>query len=119
MLNNLAHQIHENNKAKGFFDEPKNIGEMLCLTHSEISEALEADRKDHFARVDLFEREAVGLGRSAAFELHIKNSFEDEIADTIIRLLDLAAFKGIDIESHIKLKMEYNANRPFKHGKKY
>lgn len=46
MINELAQQVHENAKAKGFFDEPKNIGEMLCLIHSEVSEALEANRKN-------------------------------------------------------------------------
>jgi len=44
MLNKLATEIHENSKSKGFFDSEKNIGEMLCLIHSEVSEALEADR---------------------------------------------------------------------------
>ena len=39
--------------------------------------------------------------------LYLKNTFEDELADVIIRVLDLCAFKGIDIESHIKAKMRY------------
>ena len=43
-INQLSEEIHNNAKNKGFFDEPKNIGEMLCLIHSEVSEALEADR---------------------------------------------------------------------------
>ena len=33
MINELSKQIHENAKNKGFFDAPKNIGEMLCLIH--------------------------------------------------------------------------------------
>jgi NTP pyrophosphatase (non-canonical NTP hydrolase) len=45
MINELAKQVHENAKAHGFFDKERNIGEMLCLIHSEVSEALEADRK--------------------------------------------------------------------------
>ena len=47
-MNELSKQIHENNKAKGFYDGEKNIGEMLALIHSEVSEALEADRKDNY-----------------------------------------------------------------------
>jgi NTP pyrophosphatase (non-canonical NTP hydrolase) len=118
-LNQLAQEIHANAKSKGFFDEPKNIGEMLCLIHSEVSEALEAERKEHYARIDLMFKEAKGLGDKAAFEMHVKNSFEDELADVIIRCLDLAAFKGIDIQRHVELKMAYNATREHKHGKKF
>lgn len=43
----------------------------------------------------------------------------DELADIMIRVMDLAAFKGIDLEKHIDLKMKYNSLRPHKHGKKY
>jgi hypothetical protein len=48
MLNNLSDQIHANAKSKGFFDNEKNLGEMLCLIHSEVSEALEAVREDKY-----------------------------------------------------------------------
>jgi hypothetical protein len=33
--------------------------------------------------------------------------------------MDLAAFRGVDLEGHIKAKMRYNSLRPYKHGKKY
>jgi hypothetical protein len=33
--------------------------------------------------------------------------------------MDLAAFKGIDLEQHIKAKMRYNSMREKMHGKKY
>ena len=39
MINELSKQIHENNKAKGFYDSEKNIGEMLALIHSEVTQA--------------------------------------------------------------------------------
>lgn len=38
---------------------------------------------------------------------------------TLMRIFLLAEGMGIDIEKHIQLKMEYNASRPYKHGKKY
>lgn len=45
-LNNLAKQIFDNAVSKGFYDDGKanNIGERIALIHSEVSEALEADR---------------------------------------------------------------------------
>lgn len=126
MINKLAKKVHENARNKGFFDSEKNIGEMLCLIHSEVSEALEADRKDSYANWDNFNAELKAQEKGGhkdawktAFDLHIKDTFEDELADIMIRVMDLAAFKGIDLESHIEAKMNRNALRERKHGKKY
>ncbi len=55
----------------------------------------------------------------ASFKSRIKDSFQDELADIMIRVMDLAAYKGIDLEYHIKAKMRYNSLRAYKHGKKY
>ena len=127
-INQLSKEIHENAKSKGFFDEPKNIGEMLCLIHSEVSEALEADRKGQYANVpshdsymEFWKLKTTDKNAltETAYRNNIKGSFEEELADIMIRVMDLAAFKGIDLEKHIELKMAYNATREHKHGKKY
>lgn len=131
MINQLAQQVHQNAKDKGFFDSEKNIGEMLCLIHSEVSECLEADRKDQYCdldnenwnvdgrslREDLKDFDDVQFLQT--FKISVKDTFEDELADVVIRCMDLAAFKGIDLEAHIKAKMRYNSLREHKHGKKY
>jgi len=128
MINELGKLIHENAKSKGFFDSKKNTGEMLCLIHSEVSEALEADRNNHHAAksrnlddIDISELTDTNtkLYFRQEFEVAIKNSFEDELADVMIRVMDLAAYKGIDLEYHIKMKMAYNSTREYKHGKAY
>lgn len=119
MINELAKQVHQNAKDHGFFDKEKNIGEMLCLIHSEVSEALEADRKANYcSRKSIDYMNEIEWSKSH-FETNIKNTFEDELADIVIRVMDLAAFKGIDLEAHIKAKMRYNSLREYKHGKKY
>ena len=49
----------------------------------------------------------------------IKDSFEDELVDTIIRILNLCGYYNIDIDEHIRLKMKYNQMRQNMHGKNY
>ena len=120
-LNDAARLIHANNVEKGFWDEPKNVGELLMLVTSELGEAMEAHRKNKFADVVKF-NEFTEEGQEEFepnFKRYIKDTFEDEIADAIIRLLDLSAGLGIDIASHILHKVKYNTTRPRLHGKLY
>lgn len=120
MINQLSQEIHENNRSKGFYEDEKNIGEMLALIHSEVSEALEADRKEKYSPINSVEILLLNDQEfQQIFEITFKNSFEDELADIMIRVMDLAQHKGIDLEAHIKAKMRYNSLRPYKHGKKY
>lgn len=124
-LNEASKRIHEDAVLKGFYDEPREVGTLLMLVVSELSEALEADRKSKFAEpVDRFvwfddwELKDKSFDR-LNFQEYFKDSHEDEIADTIIRLLDYAGYKGIDLEWHIEQKLKYNKTRPLKHGKSY
>lgn len=136
MINELSKQVHQNAKNKGFFEKEKNIGEMLALIHSEVLEALEADRKDRYYNPEsgyVVGKDLSLNGSKWAFDVvaeneeawknwfvsEVKNTFQDELADIVIRVMDLAAFKGIDLESHIKAKMRYNSMREKYHGKKY
>lgn len=116
-------EIHENAKAKGFWDKERNLGEMLMLIVSEVSEAMEADRKAHYSDwVDMLPPFMTNIPDDEfkkIFEREVKNTFEDELADAVIRILDLSHSRNIDLEWHIKQKMRYNAMRPHMHGKKY
>ncbi len=130
-LNKLSKEIYKRNKAKGFHDGKKNIGEMLCLIHAEISEALEADREGKYCEfgnkhwiingrtlkenlVDFDDIQFITL-----FKQCVKDTFEDELVDVFIRVLDLAGYLNIDFEAHLNAKMRYNKLRIHKHGKKY
>ena len=72
----------------------RNMGEMLCLVHSEISEAMEAHRK--------------GLMDD---KLPTRSGLEVELADAIIRITDLAGAYKLDLGGAIVEKLRYNAQR--------
>lgn len=112
-FNRASQSIFADNKVKGFWDKERNVGEMLMLVTSELGEAMEAHRKGRFADWTNVKQEGFG------FEEGIKDTFEDEIADAIIRLLDMCGGLSIDIERHINHKLMYNRSRPHLHGKKY
>lgn len=131
-LNELSKSIHANNEIKGFWDggvEAKNIGEVLMLIVTEVAEACEADRKNHHAQnmqlspiLETGEMEHVISSKNRFkddFEFAVKNSFEDELADIIIRVLDVCGAMNIDIDYHIEQKLKYNSLRPYKHEKAY
>ncbi len=42
-----------------------------------------------------------------------------ELADVMIWCMDMADYYGIDLESAILTKMEFNRTRPYKHGKEF
>lgn len=139
-LNALAREIYKNAVNHGFYDAELQMtetvdgnlsdstilqqlffGQRIALIHSELSEALEADRINRYTK-NLKKVESMLAPNDVfmeAFRKDIKDSVEDEIADALIRILDLCASRGIDIGSHVRLKMVYNENRPRLHGKEY
>ncbi len=124
-LTELAKQIHKNNKEKGFHKRHIEVGTLIALMHSELSEALEAHRKNRSADLTQFDFERQGTPfheksiTAMAFEDNIKDTIEDEMADTIIRILDFCGLHDIDIQRHLTLKLAYNESRAEKHGKQY
>lgn len=124
-LNELMEKIHANAVDKGFWDEPVQTGVSLMLIVSELAEALESDRKEKFAAWNTYDNESDVWSEHKLqqfiqeFEVGVKDTFEDEMADSLIRILDLCAYMKIDIAKHIELKMLYNSTREYKHGKKY
>ena len=118
----IIKQAHENAVEKGFYDDgAKNIGELLMLVVSELGEALESHRKHGIIYKNLDNIETLQDKDEFIlhFERHLKNSFQDELADAVIRICDMCGYLNIDLEKHIELKMKYNSTREYKHGKRY
>jgi NTP pyrophosphatase (non-canonical NTP hydrolase) len=132
-MKDLIKKAHATAKEKGFWDTERNVSEMLMLIVSELAEAQEALRKDHYAKplsvvslshdlelANTDEEFELNIPEwKERFEQHIKSSFEDEVADVAIRLFDLCGGMGIDLQKHIELKMKYNSMRGYKHGKAF
>jgi len=123
MLNEIAEEVHETVKSKGLYDRERGAPELLCLIHLEVSEALEADREGNYYKTSPVRESLVNCPDEGIFqknyEINIKGSFDEEMADIILRVLDLCAYKKIDIDLHVRAKMRYNKNRGRKHNKAY
>ena len=100
-LNALCAVAHSENVIAGWYSNPKtgerierNVGELLCLINSEVSEAMEGHHKnlndDH---------------------LPDRPMIEVELADAIIRICDLAGYLKLDLEGAVIAKMLYNRDR--------
>lgn len=111
-LSALANHFHGYAVSKGFYrhetlrcigpvtgdveGRPRNPSmdaEKFALMHSEISEALSAWRDDDMQQVAL------------------------EMGDTLIRVLDYMAWRGMTPETILRVIIQRNQTRPFMHGR--
>ena len=110
--NKLAEAIHTTAVNKGWWEGDRNLTEARMLIITELAEAVEADREGRRADYDSFQmfmpKELSAAGRKnyeeskpftitqydktvykKHFKKYIKDTVEDELADTYIRILDL------------------------------
>lgn len=117
----LQEKCHAINEDKGFLEEDHIIenlratglfklldhtrrSEKMALIHDEVSEALRATRTDINAPGD-----HIGPDYTA---------YEEELADTVIRIFNLAYDDKLRLAEAIIAKTEFNSTRPHRHGGK-
>lgn len=96
-LNELRDEAHSIAKANGWHEEEHSDEHWLMLVITEIAEAVQADRKNLHADVEAFKKYEEIIDFKENFERQIKNTVEDELADIVIRCLDLAGLRNIDL----------------------
>jgi NTP pyrophosphatase (non-canonical NTP hydrolase) len=112
-ITTLTQEAHAIAKDRGWWPEkelelarnqdPNRIATCLALIHSEVSEALEDARVGN-----------MGI----QYEGEKPIGFDIELADVMIRVLDLAGAMDIDLDLAIRTKMAYNSRRSYRHGGK-
>ena len=90
----IQKELHETAVEKGFWEDSPDFLNRLMLIVSELGEAAEAYRKDD------------------------QENMREELADTVIRIMDLAENMGFSLAEEILKKSAYNKTRPYKHNKK-
>lgn len=87
----LSKQAYESAKSKGFYSDT-GIDTTFCLMFIivEMSEALQADRKDRHGSIEDYESETeMGRDIPTAYRITLEGTVESEFADIAIRILSL------------------------------
>lgn len=112
-IHNWIARVHGTAVAKGWWEgsnmpEPTadEILSKLMLVVSELGEATERVRAPGFAPRELW------------IDADKPDGFGVELADAVIRIMDLCGRLGIDLEDCIQRKADYNRTRPARHGGK-
>lgn len=101
-FHSTALAVHAMAREKGWWDQARNEGELIALMHSELSEALEGLRH----------------GNPPSDHIPAYSAVEEEFADVIIRIMDLAAARGYRVGEAVEAKLAFNATRAHRHGGK-
>ena len=114
-INDIAEDVYKVAASKGFWsiDEVSDFALIpikLALIGDEVSEALRAHR-------DVYDDSEESFATNMT-EMQ-EDDFTEELADIVIRTMDLAAALDLNLGQAIINKIEKNRDRPNKHNKRY
>ena len=102
-LNELKDRAYSIAKEHGWHDEEHNDEHWLMLIITELSEAVNADRKRKYANIGMFKSNCNTPQTNPEkhwkyiYDFFIKDSVQDELADVVIRCLDLSGLRQFDL----------------------
>jgi NTP pyrophosphatase (non-canonical NTP hydrolase) len=120
-MNELGQEINEWAIGNGFYepDKVRDFDGHIALVHSEVSEALEEWRDGRgFTEIYFHENRPEYTPETSVLYGWKPEGIPIELADIIIRVLDLCAYHKIDIERAVRLKVDYNKMRSYRNGGK-
>ena len=124
VLDDLADICHSAAFAKGFHDDHENVSYILHNSEESNKELIKwfesTAEQAEIARMHSEASEWLeGIRKGQKPDEHLPEflSAEVEAADLIIRVLDTCAKRDYRIGNALVAKLQYNASRPYKHGK--
>ena len=116
-INEFAKEVHQNAVEHGWWDEPRTVGEIIALCHSELSEALEEYRAGRpmvwyscteiqpyhpCDPKDSFDCQMYGKEECCKYRGKKPEGIAVELADCIIRVLDYMGKEGFDVDALLR-----------------
>lgn len=134
-ISEIQTEVHNLAREKGWWDKPREDGTVLMLIVSELAEGLEELRankpNEYYIAHDNISFDDIYVNKNSSLDLvralvieekcNVKlkpEGLASELADAVIRIMDFAGYKGIDLEAMIIRKHEFNKSRAYKHGGK-
>lgn len=102
-LNAMADECYAIAASKGWHESSVPIANYVANLHGEVSELWEAYRRN-------------ALDKPCDKDTAL-TCLEEEVADIVIRALDMACDLGVDVARAVSLKCAYNRTRQHRHGK--
>lgn len=125
-LKSIQAEVHALSREKGWHDVETSLVERMALVITEVSEAIEEVRDCSPAIYQKVKSDNPMIGEHISISPtnpkwdsgRKPEGVAIELADTVIRIMDIFESQGWSLEDAIRIKHTYNKTRPYRHGNK-